>query len=173
MHSQFAVQMARAQGYKVIGTCSAGKMAIAEGLGCDEVVDYNSESVVDRVMEITRGEGVHCVLDGVGNSTAESSLDSLAVRGICVFFGNASGPVDPFSPLRLVGRSNFVTRPKLLDDTRTTEELMHRAKETFNWVQEGKVQVCIDTTFHLSEATAAHEYIEAGKTTGKVLLDCR
>jgi NADPH2:quinone reductase len=169
---QFAVQMARAQGFKVIGTCSAGKMDIAESLGCDAVVDYNSENVVERVMEITDGVGVHCALDGVGKSTAESSLDSLAVRGVCVFFGNASGPVEPVSPLRLIGKSNFVTRPKLLDYTRTPEELRRRAKETFDWVADSAVRVSIDRTFALYEAADAHEYIEAGKTTGKVLLDC-
>jgi NADPH2:quinone reductase len=170
---QFAVQMARAQGFKVIGTCSTGKLAIAKNIGCDAVVDYNSENVAERVMEITDGVGVHCALDGVGKSTAESSLDSLAVRGVCVFFGNASGPVEPVSPLRLIGKSSFVTRPKLLDYTRTPEELRRRAKDTFGWVADGSVRVSIDRTYPLSEAIDAHEYIEAGNTIGKVLLDCR
>ena len=147
-------------------------MEIARDLGCDAVIDYNSDNVAERVMEITNSVGVHCALDGVGKSTAESSLDSLAVRGICIFFGNASGPVDPVSPLRLIGKSNFVTRPKLLDYTRTPEELRQRAEETFGWVAAGRVRVSIDRTFALSEAASAHEYIEAGKTTGKVLLDC-
>ena len=108
-----------------------------------------------------------------GLSTAEASLASLAQRGICVFFGNASGPVDPVSPLKLIGKSAFMTRPKLLDYTRTTEELRMRADQTFGWAASGDVKVCIDRTFQLEDAADAHRYIEAGKTTGKVLLDCR
>ena len=170
---QLAVQMAKAQGYKVIGTCSASKMPIAKACGCDAVVDYNAEDVVARVMEITDGVGVHCALDGVGKSTADSSLDSLAQRGICVFFGNASGPVEPVSPLRLIGKSTFVTRPKLLDYTKDREELDRRAKETFEWAANGTVKVSVDRVFGLGEAKEAHDYIEGGKTTGKLLLNCR
>lgn len=115
----------------------------------------------------------HCVLDGVGKSTADSSLDSLAQRGICVFFGNASGPVEPVSPLRLIGKSTFVTRPKLLDYTSSRDELERRAKETFDWAASNQLKVQVDRIFTLSEAKDAHDYIEAGKTTGKLLLDCR
>ena len=170
---QLAVQMAKRKGYKVIGTCSTSKMNIVENLGADAVVDYNIENVVERVMEITKNVGVHCALDGVGKSTADSSLDSLAQRGICVFFGNASGPVEPVSPLRLIGKSTFVTRPKLLDYTRNREELSMRADETFQWAAEGALKVSVDKIFPLSEAKEAHDYIEAGKTTGKLLIDCQ
>ena len=170
---QLAVQMAKRKGYHVIGTCSTNKMNIVKNLGANAVIDYGIENVVERVMEITNGVGVHCALDGVGKTTSESSLDSLAQRGICVFFGNASGPVEPVSPLRLIGKSTFVTRPKLLDYTRTREELSLRAKETFQWAGDGSLKVAVDRIFPLSEAKDAHDYIEAGKTTGKLLLDCR
>jgi NADPH:quinone reductase len=168
---QLAVQMAKRKGYNVIGTCSKKKMSIVDNLGADAVIDYGTENVVERVMEITNGVGVHCALDGVGKSTADSSLDSLAQRGICVYFGNASGPVEPVSPLRLIGKSSFVTRPKLLDYTRNREELSMRADETFQWVAEGTLDVSVDRIFPLTEAKEAHDYIEAGKTTGKLLID--
>ena len=55
---QLAVQMAKNQGFKVIGTCSSGKMDIVKQCGADYVVDYNHEDVVERVMDITNGVGV-------------------------------------------------------------------------------------------------------------------
>ena len=180
---QWAAQMAKIRGFKVIGTAAKGKAAIAESLGCDEVIlldetpgtsyeDYSSVDVTAKVMEITGGEGVKCVIDGIGKNTTDISLGSLSRRGICIFFGNASGPVPEINPLRLIGKSNFITRPKLLDYTSTREELLWRSGEVFGWVAEGMVQVSIDKTFPLTECTEGHLYLEAGKSTGKVVYKC-
>lgn len=180
---QWAAQMAKIQGYKVIGTVSRGKEAIAAATGCDELIvldempgtqyeDYTSVDVAARVMEITNNVGVKCVIDGIGANTAELSLASLGRRGICIFFGNASGPVPPVNPLKLIGKSNFITRPKLLDYTSTREELLWRSGEVFNWVKDGKLNVSIDKVFPLEECTEGHQYLEAGKSTGKVLYEC-
>ena len=108
-----ALQIAKAAGYKTIGTCSTGKVDIVKSLGCDVVIDYSKEDVVAKVTEATDGAGVSAVLDGVGADTYEASLAVLGRRGICVFFGNASGPVPPISPLALIGKSAYITRPKV------------------------------------------------------------
>lgn len=73
---------------------------------------------------------------------------------------------------QLIGKSNFITRPKLLDYTATREELLWRSSEVFNWVAEGKLSVSVDKIFPLAECGAGHVYLEAGKSTGKVLYDC-
>ena len=104
--------MAKIRGYKVIGTVAKGKQAVAEATGADELIvldeapgtsyeDYTSKDVPAEVMRITDGKGVKCVIDGIGANTWEDSLASLAQRGICIFFGNASGPVPPVSPLKV------------------------------------------------------------------------
>lgn len=177
---QWAAQMAKIRGFKVIGTVSKGKAAIAEGLGCDELIvldevpgasfeDYESVDVVAKVMEITNGEGVKCVIDGIGKSTVDISIESLARRGIFVSFGNASGSVPAFPVLRLIGKSAYVTRPKLLDYVVTRDELVWRADEIFGWLKDGKLKVSVDTVFPLDEASEGHKYLEAGKSKGKVL----
>eukprot|EP00591_Stephanopyxis_turris_P006516 CAMPEP_0195508092 /NCGR_PEP_ID=MMETSP0794_2-20130614/1396_1 /TAXON_ID=515487 /ORGANISM="Stephanopyxis turris, Strain CCMP 815" /LENGTH=335 /DNA_ID=CAMNT_0040634967 /DNA_START=147 /DNA_END=1154 /DNA_ORIENTATION=+ len=177
---QWAAQMAKLRGQKVIGTCAKGKRDIAEKLGCDELIvldevpgtsyeDYESVDVVARVMEITEGEGVKSVVDGIGKSTMDISINSLARRGIFISFGNASGAVPAFPVLRLIGKSAYVTRPKLLDYTTNREELVGRADEIFGWLMDGKLSVAVDTTFPLEQAAAGHEYLEAGKSKGKVL----
>ena len=178
---QWAAQMAKLRGFKVIGTCSNGKKAIAESLGLDELIvlnefaeksysDYGSVDVVGRVMEITGKQGVKCVIDGVGKAAADISVKCLALRGIWISFGNASGAVPPFSILNLVGKSAYLTRPKLGDYISTHEELMERVTDVFDWVKEGKLKVFVDQIFPLEKAIDCHNYLESGKSRGKLLL---
>jgi len=177
---QWAAQMAKLRGYKVIGTAAKGKRDAAEAANCDVLVlldeapgasyeDYESLDVVAKVMEATGGAGVKCVIDGIGKATLDISLNSLARRGIFVTFGNASGAVPAFPPLRLIAKSAFMTRPKLLDYTVDRAELLSRASEIMAWLQAGDLKVAIDQTFPLEDAAAGHLYLEAGKSKGKVL----
>jgi NADPH2:quinone reductase len=103
--------MAKLRGYKVIGTCSKGKADIGQSVGCDELIildevagasyeDYESVDIVARVMEVTAGKGCKAVIDGIGKSTMDISINSLAHRGIFISFGNASGAVPAFPVLR-------------------------------------------------------------------------
>jgi NADPH2:quinone reductase len=177
---QWAAQMAKIRGYKVIGTCAKGKEDISKKLGCDELIvlneipgtayeDYESVDIVEKVMEVTDGKGCKAVIDGIGKSTMDISINSLAHRGIFLSFGNASGAVPAFPVLRLIAKSAYVTRPKLLDYTTTREELVWRADEIFGWLKDGKLNVSVDTTFPLEQAAEGHLYLEAGKSKGKVL----
>jgi len=177
---QWAAQMAKLKGYKVIGTCPRGKEDVGAATGVDELIvtdvipgtpyeDYESVPIVDKVKEITGGEGVKAVIDGIGKSTVDISIECLSRRGIFVTFGNASGAVPAFPPIRLIKKSAFLTRPKLLDYVTTRDELMMRADEIFGWLQSGDLKVGIDKVFDLSDAQAGHEYLEAGKSKGTVL----
>lgn len=180
--TQWAAQMAKICGYKVIGTVARGKADVALATGADETIivedtpgaafeDYTTGDVTKRVMEITDGAGAKCVIDGVGLATTDISIDCLAQRGIFVSFGNASGAVPPVAPLRFIGKSAFLTRPKLLDYTRNRTELLNRANEIFEWVGDGKLKVSVDQMFPLEDAVEGHRYLEAGKSTGKVLYE--
>uniref|UniRef100_A0A7S4MAY6 Enoyl reductase (ER) domain-containing protein n=2 Tax=Odontella aurita TaxID=265563 RepID=A0A7S4MAY6_9STRA len=178
---QWAAQMAKIRGYRVIGTTSEGKKDVAKEAGCDELIvldeahdgsyaDYASVDILAKVMEITGGQGVKAIIDGVGMSTTEISLSCLARRGIFISFGNASGAVPSFPVLRLTPKSAFVTRPKLGDYIATREELDGRCRDVFNWLKDGKLRLGIDTVFQLDKAAEGHEYLESGKSRGKVLL---
>jgi NADPH:quinone reductase len=107
--------------------------------------------------------------NGVYYIAVEISIESLARRGIFVSFGNASGAVPAFPVLRLINKSAYVTRPKLLDYTVDRAELVWRANEIFGWLKDGKLKVSVDTCFPLDQAAQGHEYLEAGKSKGKVL----
>jgi NADPH2:quinone reductase len=177
---QWAAQMAKIRGYKVIGTCAKGKGAVGEATGVDELIlydeapgtayeDYESVDGLAKVLEITDGAGVKAVIDGIGKATLDMSLGSLAQRGIFVSFGNASGAVPAYPPLRHIAKSSFMCRPKLLDYTRTREELVGRSNEIMGWLQSGQLKVSVDTSFPLEEAAEGHKYLESGASTGKVL----
>jgi NADPH2:quinone reductase len=165
------VQWAKALGATVIATVgSEAKVALARGHGADHVILYGEEDVAARVLEITGGQGVAVVYDGVGKDTFEASLRSLGRRGVLATFGNASGPVAPFTPLALSGKSLFVTRPRLFDYIVTTAELDESAEALFAVLASGAVKIEVGQTFPLAEARAAHVALEGRRTTGATLL---
>lgn len=166
------VQWAKHLGATVIGTAgSEEKAQLARAHGCDHVILYRREKVAERVREITGGAGVPVVYDGVGKDTFMASLDSLALRGLMVSFGNASGPVPPFEPILLSQKGSlFLTRPTLMHYTATREELVATARDLFDVVTRGAVRIEVHQTFPLREAAEAHRALEGRRTTGSTVL---
>jgi NADPH:quinone reductase len=167
-----ACQWAKALGATVIGTVgSPAKAAIAKAHGCDHVIDYNCENFTERVREITGGEGVAVVYDGVGKDTFAGSLDCLRPMGMLVTYGNASGPVPPLDLLQLSQKGSlFVTRPTLMHYTAKREDLVALGTELFDIVAAGKVRIEVNQTYALQDAAQAHRDLEARKTTGSTIL---
>ncbi len=163
-------QIVKHLGGRVIGTASTPEKAErARAAGADVVVGY--DEVVDAVREFTDGDGVAVAYDGVGAATFEASLASLRTRGYLVTFGNASGPVPAFEPLRLMqAGSVFVTRPTLVHYLRDRAELLERAEEVLGWVADGTIDVLVSGRYPLEDAARAHEDLEARRTTGKLLI---
>ena len=167
-----ACQWAKALGATVIGTTSSEeKAALARAHGADHIIFYNREDVAKRVREITGGEGVAVVYDGVGKDTFMGSLDSLRVRGMMVSFGNASGPVPPFDPLLLSQKGSiFITRPTLNHYTAKRADLVALGHELFDVVGAGTVEIAVNQSYDLADAASAHRDLEARKTTGSTIL---
>jgi NADPH2:quinone reductase len=165
-------QWAKHLGATVIGTVgSPEKAELARSHGYDHVIDYRREDFVARVREITGGEGVPVVYDGVGKDTFARSLDCLRPLGMGVNFGNASGPVDSFSLGVLSTKGSlFVTRPTLMTYTRTRELLLACARDLFDVVVSGAVRIEIHQRFPLADAAEAHRALEGRATTGSTLL---
>lgn len=165
-------QWAKALGATVIGTVgSEDKAKLAKAHGYDHVINYRTENFAERVKEITKGEGVPVVYDGVGKDTWGGSLDCLRPFGLMVSFGNASGPVPPFEITTLAGKGSlYVTRPTLVTYTAKRADLVGSAKALFEVVTSGKVKVEVPQTYALKDAARAHTDLEARKTTGSTLL---
>ena len=167
-----ACQWAKALGATVIGTVgSAAKGELAKAHGCDHVINYSTETFPQRVREITGGEGVAVVYDGVGKDVFMGSLDSLRPLGMLVTYGNASGPVPPFDPLLLSQKGSlFVTRPALMHYTAKRADLEALGGELFDMVGSGTVRIEVNQSYPLAEAARAHRDLEARKTTGSTIL---
>ncbi|QBJ98390.1 quinone oxidoreductase [Rhodococcus sp. ABRD24] len=164
-------QMAAAKGVRVITTVSsAEKEALSRAAGAWQVLRYGAD-LADRVRDLTGGEGVAAVYDGVGADTFEASLRSLRIRGTLVLFGAASGPVPPFDPQRLnAGGSLYITRPTLAHYTRDRAELTWRAGAVLNSIAAGTLNLRIGATYPLADAAQAHRDLEGRKTTGSIVL---
>jgi NADPH:quinone reductase len=163
-------QIAKKLGARVIATTSGGEKAeLARGAGADDVMGYDGFG--ERVRELTGGEGVAAVYDGVGQATFDESLSSVRTRGTMVLFGAASGPVPPIDPMRLEREGSlFLTRPGLRDYSSERQELLARAADVFSWVADGSLEVRIGARCPLEAARRAHEDLAARKTTGKLLI---
>jgi len=166
------VQMAKQRGARVIGTVGGEpKARLARAAGADEVILYRQEDFLAAVKRLTNGRGVDVVYDGVGKETALKSLDCLALRGMMVFFGNASGPVGPIDPLVLSQKGSlFLTRPTLFHYVADRASLEARAADVLGQVAAKRLDVRIDRSFPLAEAASAHQALESRQTTGKLLL---
>jgi NADPH2:quinone reductase len=165
-------QIAKMQGAFVIGTVSSeAKAQIAREAGADEVVIYTQEEFGEAVKRITGGKGVNVAYDSVGKDTFDRSLDSLAMLGYLVSYGQSSGFPPPLDIQRLAGgRSLFVTRPTVFSYTSTREELLAHAEAVFGMIIQGKLKLHIDRTYPLEEAAEAQAALASRQTVGKLLL---
>jgi len=168
-----AAQYAKSKGATVIGTTSTDiKAELAKTHGADHVILYTKEDTAQRVLEITNGVGVDAVFDGVGKDTFENNFKLLKRKGTFVSFGNASGPIPPFSPLKLMEKNIKFIRPAVFNYMATPEEGTHYSKLFFDAVSKGVVKINI---FHEYPFTAegvqqAQTDLPRGKSTGKLII---
>jgi NADPH2:quinone reductase len=164
------VQMAKARGARVIATCSTSKLGLVRELRADDVIDYTTTDFQEVVQHLTDGDGVHVVYDAVGRTTFDKSLECVRTRGTLVSYGQSSGAVPPFDPLRLGKKGIYLTRPSLGHYIATRDELDWRARELLEAIGSGALRVRIDREFPLRDVAEAHRLLESRATTGKLLL---
>lgn len=158
-------------GAKVIGTAgSAAKADIARNYGASEVILYREEDVAARVAELTDGEGVAAAYDSVGADTFQGSLDALGFQGHLVLYGQASGPVEPFAPAALAGKSLSITRPIVFHYLRQRDHLEQMASRCFDAFERGIMRPIDPLVLPLGEAAEAHRLLEARKSPGGIVL---
>jgi len=167
-------QWATSMAVNVITTVSTREKAeLSRKAGAIEVLDYPDDPAEfgAKIRELTAGIGVAAVYDGVGASTFDASLASLALRGTLALFGAASGPVPPFDPQRLnSGGSLFLTRPTLAHYTHTPDEFGWRAGELLDAIATGVLDITVSNRYPLADATDAHRDLEGRRTVGSVVL---
>ena len=160
-----------------IGACAIGtvgsdeKAEIARAHGYQHVINYRTENVVERVLEITGGTKLPVVFDGVGKDTFDMSLDCLAPRGLMVSFGNASGAPEPLNLQVLAAKGSlYITRPTIVSYTATAEELRQSSADLFARVQNSDIGSEVNQRYALDDIRSAHRDLEARKTTGSTVI---
>ena len=165
-------QWANLLGANIIGCVgSEEKAELARANGCHHTILYRDEDIPARVREITGGQGVAAAYDSIGKATFEASLDSLQPFGVLATYGNATGPVEPFSPMILAAKGSlYVTRPTLATHVSTRALLEEGAERLIDVVGSGKVEISVNQTLPLAECAEAHRRLEARETTGSTVL---
>ena len=167
-----ACQWLKAIGATVIGTVgSEEKAALAKNNGCDHTILYREEDFVTKVKEITNGEGVPVVYDGIGKDTLNGSIECLAIRGMMVSFGNASGPLSDINvPKMIQPKGLYLVRPSMQQYLSTKEELEEASKIMFEKISSGKVRINIFKKYKLDQVVEAHEDLEGRKILGPAVI---
>ncbi|CAG0942824.1 Quinone oxidoreductase 1 [Gammaproteobacteria bacterium] len=165
-------QWARSLGVRAIGVAGTPEKAeLARAHGYAEVILADAPDFVARVRGLTGGAGVAAVYDSVGKASFTQSLDCLRKHGVMVSYGNASGPVEPFTPLELARRGSlYLTRPSLFDFIAERAELEAGTAELFALITGGGLKLHIGQTYPLADVARAHRDLEARRTTGSTLL---
>jgi NADPH2:quinone reductase len=167
-----ACQWARDEGIRLIGTAGSDeKCRLALDHGASDCINYRSEDFVARVRDLTGGRGVDVVMDSVGATTFEGSLNCLRPLGMMISFGSASGKVPPFDIGTLAAKGSLkLTRPSLFTHIADPAACQQMARDLFARVTSGAVRIRIDQRFALDRVADAHRALEARETTGSTIL---
>ena len=167
-----ACQWARSEGINLIATAGSDeKCQLALQHGAKYCINYKSQDFVKEVKEITNGAGVEAVMDSVGASTFQGSLDCLKPLGMMISFGNASGKVPPFDIGILAAKGSLkVTRPTVFSHISNRDTCQLMADQLFKKVSDGTINLLVGQEFPLSDISKAHDILEGRETTGSTIL---
>jgi NADPH:quinone reductase len=168
-----AIKLGKLFGLTVIVTCgSDDKCAAAKALGADHAINYAATDFVEEVKKITGGTGVHIVLDMVAGSYVARNLQCLREDGRHVTIAVQGGMVAEINMAYIMSRRLMLTGSTLRPRSAEFKALL--AQEIYNtvWpiVADGGLRPEMDKSFALTDAAAAHAYMEAGEHVGKIVL---
>ena len=168
-----AVQLASRHGAEVYGTASTSeKLDLAERLGCDHPINYTETDFAEETAELTDGDGLDLILDGVGGETFRESVDALAHFGRIVAYGAASGEPGTVDTATLLFGNKSVEGFHLGRAMQLDPERVYAAvPELSAMLANGDLEVVVGQTFDLADAADAHRALENRGTTGKVVLE--
>lgn len=164
-------QWAKSMGLIVIGTVSTQEKArFSRDHGCDHpIVVADDKRLVDQVMRITNGRGVDYWVHNNGAHGFDEAIACMSRCGQCAVIGNRDGQAIPFDVNLLKQRSLTVSAPVCFDYVDDRLYLQRIAHQLFAKIQNRKIIPAIEK-FSLSQATEAHNRLEARQTMGAVVL---
>ncbi|MFL2771238.1 MAG: zinc-binding alcohol dehydrogenase family protein [Rhodospirillaceae bacterium] len=166
-----ALQIAKAKGCWVVGTASQdSKLAKAKEHGADAIINYKTEDVYARVMELTEGNGLDIGCMTIGEETAPALIDSMGHEGKIAMYGSTGGRLVTFS--LNIGAKNIQLLSMSIDSSAryVPETIPSFYNEVLAKFNDGTFKPVIDTILPVSEVAKAHKMIGDRKHFGKVIL---
>lgn len=169
-----AIQLAKESGAVVFATASAPKHALCRELGALQTIDYTTQNFAEEVLTATDGKGVDVVVDFIGGPYFTDNLKTLATDGRLVLLASLGGMKVPEANLLPV----LLKRLSIFGSTlrsRSPEYQSRLTQEMANFIlpclKDGRIRPVVDSVFPVERAAEAHEYMEANKNQGKIVLD--
>lgn len=166
-----AIQLAaRAEASMVLATASSDeRLEKLKAYGLTHGINYKTHDVVQEVMRLTDKKGCDVIVDSVGGPTLQSSILSLAYRGRVSMVGQAGREPMTVDVGSMMGGNRSLSGVFLGAEI-ATDRVQKNIQRLIDDVARGELKVLIDKEFPLSEAAAAHRYIESRQAVGRVLL---
>ncbi len=167
-----AIQLAHRAGARVLATASStARLDRLHELGLDHGIDYSTVDFADEVRRLTEGKGADVIVDSVGGSTLQKSLQCLAYRGRCITFGDAGRELPSRLDISTMRANNqtlvgYFLGAELFLGSRAHAVIARHLDD----IADGQLRVVIDRRLPLAEAAEAHAYIESRQAFGRVLL---
>ena len=168
-----AIQVARALGARVAVTAgSKAKLDICEQLGAEIMINYQEQDFVEVMNDVTGGRGVDVILDNMGAAYLERNVLALARNGRLAIIGMQGGSKAELNINTLLRKNGTVHAASLRGRPESEKSAICQQVERniWPWVHAGLVTPVIGATLPLQEAAAAHQLLESGEITGKIVL---
>jgi NADPH2:quinone reductase len=166
------VQLAHRAGAKVIATSSSDdKLDRLKQYGMDVGINYRDGNFVEAVRKATGGQGADLVVDSVGGKVLQGSLNCIAYRGRVITVGNVSREDRGTDLSALSATNGSITGVFFgLETFRSAARVVPMMGQLLRDIGKGELKVVVDRAYPLSEAAAAHAYIESRAAFGRVVL---
>jgi NADPH2:quinone reductase len=169
-----AIQIAKNAGATIFTTISSSeKAAFAQSIGADQCINYKEENFVERVLDLTGGEGVDVVFDVIGGQVFADSFPAAKIYGHVVTldeinFSKGEAGIAKLRNLSLSYELMLTPMHFKMHDARVRQTAM--LEEAARLIDDGKIKVFITNVFSLDEIEKAHEIVESGHSTGKTVI---
>ena len=166
-----AVEIGKVMGARVIaGASTAEKLAVAQEHGADDLINYTTEPLTERVMSLTHGAGVDVCFDPVGGDLFDAALSSLGWGGRILLVGFVGGiPRIPANRLLVKQRSALGCTLRYFR-WHAPDKLRASVAELCQWYQEGKLTPCITHCLPLERSREAMRLLTDRQAYGKVVI---
>lgn len=170
-----AVQLAKLQGAEVCTTVSSEEKAnFVKQLGADSVILYKNTDVVDEVLTWTQGQGVDLAFDTVGGETFYQTIPAVKIYGDLVTILEPDPALGNLKTARMRNLRislELMLTPMLQSLVEEQEQQAHILQKCARLCDRNLLKIHVSKTFPLEQAQAAHELLETGSVTGKIVIE--